>query len=102
MLEETIKAVKAAELKADETVENASGQAEEIIAKAKTDAAAQKQQELDDANKTAQEEMHKAVADGAKSREFSLTGLEQEIAALKADASRKEAAAVQLLIAELI
>lgn len=102
MLEETIKSVKTAEQKAEETVREVKRQAEEMIDQAKADAFEQKEQKISEVNKTVQEEMAKAVTAGEELLNISMIEVEKEIEILKADASQKENVAVELLIAELI
>lgn len=102
MVQETIRAVKEAEEKAEKKLQETKARCDGILAKAREDAAAAKDEAKKEASGQADAAMRQAQAKGQEILDESLKLAEKEIAALKALAGEKEERAVGVVISELV
>ena len=102
MAQQTIDAVREAERKADQAERDAAQQAEEILWKAHADAERTTAQITSEADKLAQDSLDAARAQGERYAAKAAQEAEQEIAALRALAQKREKEASACVIAELV
>lgn len=101
VLQETIKAVKEAEAKAEEIVKTAEEKAEAMEQKASQDAELLKKRESGEAREKASEAMNAEKVKAASQEASFDAETAKEIAALKQVAAEKESQAIQMVISEL-
>ena len=102
MAKDTILAVKDAEIKAEETIKNASKEAEAAIAKARKDADKLIDDEVRKAQKAAEEKLAAAKTEADKIAAEGEKKAAEEIEKMKKDAAGKEKAAIQAVISQLV
>lgn len=102
MAQQTIDAVREAERKADQVERDAVQKAGEILRKAHADAERTTAQITSEADKLAQDSLEAARAQGERYAAKAAQEAEQEIAALRALAQKREKEAIACVIAELV
>lgn len=102
MNQKTIETIRQTELTAEQAEKAAAAKRNEIIAKAETDAKEIVKQMTADAKTRAAETLKTAHAQGEKLQSKAMETAKQEIAALHAKSSAREAEAKRLILSELI
>ena len=102
MVQETIRAVKEAEDKAEKKLQETKAQCDGILEKAKEDASKTLEAAKKDAAGQAEAAMGQAQAKGQEILDESLKMAEKEIAALKTLSAEKEEKAVSTVISQLV
>ena len=101
VVQETIKVVQEAEAKADEILKNAGTQCAEIVEAAKGEAKQLKEAKIKEAKDQTQKAMEVSKKESDQAMESVEAGIQKEIAALKKLAAKKEAQAIDAVIAQL-
>lgn len=102
MAQETIEAIRQAELAAEQTEKNVASEGDKIIAQAKAEAAETIMQLTKDAKEKAADALASAKKQSDSMMADALHLVEQELSTLRDAAKAKEPQAVQLILSELI
>lgn len=102
MVEETIKAIKETEAKAEDIVKGADVQCKKMLDDASKEAEKLKADQIEKIRQTADAMMAEAKEKGAQSQQAAMKNVEIEIEALRELASVKEEEAVSLVISQLV
>mgnify|MGYP002596133756 CR=1 FL=1 len=100
MVEETIRVIRETESQADQIVKHAQDQYNKLLEEARKEADKIRTEQLQSAKQKAEQEMEAARSRGETAA--ANIAIEQEIKALKENALKKEAEAVELVISKLV